>query len=73
MSDLDDLATEVVYLQEGRIRYNNSIEELKDITGENKLGKAMARMIRGLEQEKQEKPPPLSPLKGGSGGVRIKN
>ncbi|MFN3841186.1 MAG: ABC transporter ATP-binding protein [Cyclobacteriaceae bacterium] len=51
MSDLDDLATEVVYLQEGRIRYNNSIEELKDITGELKLGKAMAKMITSLEMK----------------------
>lgn len=49
MSDLDDLATEVMYLQEGLIRYNNSIAELKDITGEQRLGKAMAKMIRSLE------------------------
>jgi Cu-processing system ATP-binding protein len=48
MSDLDDLATEVVYLEEGNIRYANSIEELKDITSEQKLGKAIARMIKGL-------------------------
>lgn len=52
MSDLDDLATEVVYLQEGNIRYNNSIDELKDITSEQKLGKAIARFIKGLGQTK---------------------
>jgi len=52
MSDLDDLATEVVYLEEGKILYNNSIEELKDITGEVKLGKAMAKMITGLGSRK---------------------
>lgn len=62
MSDLDDLATEVVYLQEGKIRYNNSIEELKDITGEIKLGKAMAKMIRGLEHTH---PTPRGGTKGG--------
>lgn len=54
MSDLDDLATEVMYLQEGLIRYNNSIAELKDITGEQRLGKAMAKMIRGLENVKEK-------------------
>lgn len=53
MSDLDDLATEVLYLQEGLIRYNNSIAELKDITGEQRLGKAMAKMIRSLEKSGQ--------------------
>lgn len=52
MSDLDDLATEVVYLEEGKILYNNSIEVLKDITGEIKLGKAMAKMITGLGSRK---------------------
>ncbi|MCK6617780.1 MAG: ABC transporter ATP-binding protein [Cyclobacteriaceae bacterium] len=62
MSDLDDLATEVVYLQEGRIRYNNTIDELKDITGESKLGKAMAKMIRGLEHTHF---PPQGGTKGG--------
>lgn len=54
MSDLDDLATEVLYLQEGLIRYNNSIAELKDITGEQRLGKAMAKMIRSLENVKEK-------------------
>jgi Cu-processing system ATP-binding protein len=53
MSDLDDLATEVMYLQDGLIRYNNSIAELKDITGEQRLGKAMAKMIRSLEGSRQ--------------------
>jgi len=51
MSDLDDLATEVVYLQEGNIRYNNSIEELKDITGEQRLGKAIAQMITSFDKK----------------------
>jgi Cu-processing system ATP-binding protein len=54
MSDLDDLATEVVYLEEGKVRYNNSIGELKDITSEDRLGKAIAKMIGGLERKKKE-------------------
>ena len=53
MSDLDDLATEVLYLHEGLIRYNDTITELKDITGEQRLGKAMAKMIRSLEGSRQ--------------------
>ncbi|HRJ31806.1 MAG TPA: ABC transporter ATP-binding protein [Cyclobacteriaceae bacterium] len=51
MNDLDELATEVVYLHEGNVRYNNSIAELKDITGETRLGKAIAQMIRSLEKK----------------------
>ncbi|MBX2967481.1 MAG: ABC transporter ATP-binding protein [Cyclobacteriaceae bacterium] len=53
MSDLDELTTEVVYLQEGLTRYNDSIADLKDITGEQRLGKAMAKMIRSLENNRQ--------------------
>lgn len=52
MSDLDDIATDVVYLEEGNVRYNNSINELKDITGENRLGKAIAKMIGSLTNKK---------------------
>lgn len=54
MSDLDDLATEVVYLEDGKIHYNNSVEELKSRTGEERLGKAIAKMIRSLEREGSE-------------------
>jgi Cu-processing system ATP-binding protein len=53
MSDLDDLATEVLYLEEGSIRYENSIEALKDITGEDRLGKAIAKMIGSLGEKKR--------------------
>jgi Cu-processing system ATP-binding protein len=52
MSDLDDLATQVVYLEDGGIRYNSSVEALKDITGEDRLGKAIARMIGSLKDKK---------------------
>lgn len=53
MSDLDDLANEVVYLEEGNVRYKNSVEVLKDITGEDRLGKAIAKMISSLEKNKE--------------------
>ena len=45
MSDLDELTTDVIYMHEGDMPYNNSIDELKDITGEVRLGKAIARWI----------------------------
>ena len=50
MSDLDELTTEVVYMHEGSVQYDNSVEELKAITGEQKLGKAIARMMRSMER-----------------------
>jgi Cu-processing system ATP-binding protein len=46
LSDLDDLTTDIVYLYEGEVHYNNSIRALKDETEEKRLGKAIATMIR---------------------------
>lgn len=45
MSDLEELTSDVIYLNEGQIPFNNSIDDLMDITGESKLGKAIARLI----------------------------
>jgi len=51
MSDLEELAEKVIYLHEGSIRYNDSIQELKDSTGESRLGKAIAKFITGLQYD----------------------
>jgi len=46
MSDLDELSTHLVYLEEGRILYNDRIDLLKEETGEVKLGRAVATIMR---------------------------
>jgi len=45
LSDLDELATDVVYIFEGKIQYHDSLQDLKTQTGETRLGKAIANMI----------------------------
>jgi Cu-processing system ATP-binding protein len=45
MSDLDDLTTDLVYLFEGDLLYNDSIKQLKKETGEIRLGKAISCLI----------------------------
>ena len=45
LSDLDDLTTDMVYIYEGKVHYNNTIQALKEDTQEKKLGKAIATMI----------------------------
>jgi Cu-processing system ATP-binding protein len=45
LSDLDELSTDIVYLFEGKIHYHNTISNLKEETGEERLGKAMAAYI----------------------------
>ncbi len=53
MSDLDELSSDILYLEEGIVRYNNPIAQLKRETGEEKLGKAIASIMRkNLNQNK---------------------
>lgn len=49
LSDLDELATEMIYIFEGKIQYNNSIETLKHETNETKLNKAVTTLIKQKE------------------------
>jgi len=49
LNDLDEIATEMVYMFEGRVQYSNTIELLKAETKETKLNKAIATLIRQRE------------------------
>lgn len=46
LSDLEELVTDVVYLQDGKIIFNKSLPELVKITGEEKLSKAIAWFMK---------------------------
>ncbi|MGZ3880863.1 MAG: ABC transporter ATP-binding protein [Flavisolibacter sp.] len=51
LSDLEDLTTDVMYLQDGKIIFAKSMAELRAETGEEKLGKAIAWMMKhGLQK-----------------------
>jgi len=45
MSDLDELATDVLYLQDGCVQFYKSVVALKAETGENKLGRVIAQIM----------------------------
>ncbi len=45
LSELDDLVTQIVYMQDGNLIFHNSIEELKLHTSETKLSKAVAKLM----------------------------
>jgi Cu-processing system ATP-binding protein len=49
LSELDDLITEVFYMQEGKLLFHNKFSALKEETGEIKLSKAIAKIMS--EQE----------------------
>lgn len=49
LNDLDELASDIIYIYEGRLHYNNTIQALKEETNEKRLGRAIATFIRQKE------------------------
>jgi len=45
LSELDDLITQVIYMQDGNLIFHKSIETLRKDTGEDKLSKAIANVM----------------------------
>lgn len=50
LSDLDDLATDIMYLQDGKLQFFKSIDTLRKETGEPKLGRAIAKIMKSQLQ-----------------------
>ncbi len=48
LSDLDELVSQVIYMQDGKLRFHKDIEELRQDTGEEKLAKAIAKIMTGI-------------------------
>lgn len=46
LSELDDMVSQVVYMQEGRVKFYKPLNQLKEDTGEEKLSKAIARVMQ---------------------------
>lgn len=45
LSDLDELVTEVIYMQDGKLCFHKTIEDLRITTGEVKLANAIANVM----------------------------
>ena len=45
MSEVDEIADEVMYLFEGQVKFYRSLREIKMSTGEEKLGKALTKIL----------------------------
>jgi len=46
LSDLDDLVTQIIYLQDGNMLFHKSIAQLRSDTGEEKLSRAIANVMK---------------------------
>lgn len=47
LSDLEGIASQIIYLQDGKLVFFDSVEALQAQTGEHKLNKVVAKMMRG--------------------------
>ena len=45
LSELDDLITEVIYMQEGKLLFHKKLTDLKQETNEDKLSKAISKIM----------------------------
>ena len=45
LSELDDLITEVIYMQEGKLLFHKKLADLKEETNEDKLSKAISKIM----------------------------
>jgi Cu-processing system ATP-binding protein len=51
LSDLEELTTHILYLQDGKMVFYKSLPELQTETGEEKLAKAIACVMRNQQQK----------------------
>jgi Cu-processing system ATP-binding protein len=47
LSELDDLVSEIIYMQDGRLQFHKSLEQLREDTGQIKLAAAIAQVMKG--------------------------
>jgi Cu-processing system ATP-binding protein len=52
LSDLEELSTDVMYMHEGKLLFHKSMSELLQETGEDKLAKSIARIMK--DQQRNE-------------------
>jgi Cu-processing system ATP-binding protein len=46
LSELDDLVTEIIFMQEGNIHFHKKVDDLKAETNETKISKAIASILK---------------------------
>jgi Cu-processing system ATP-binding protein len=51
LSELDDLVTEIIFMQEGKVYFHKKVAELKASTKEDKISKAIAHILKNNGNE----------------------
>ena len=51
LSELDDLITQIIYMQEGTVHFHQTIDDLLQSTNEQKISKAIAKILKNKSNE----------------------
>ncbi|MDI5897090.1 ABC transporter ATP-binding protein [Flavobacterium yafengii] len=51
LSELDDLITQIIYMQDGTVHFHQSITDLLESTNEQKISKAIAKILKNKSNE----------------------
>lgn len=51
LSELDDMITHIIFMQDGKVHFHKTISDLLVSTGENKISKAIAKILKEKNHE----------------------
>lgn len=51
LSELDDMITQIIYMQDGKVHFHKTIADLLETTGEEKISKAIAKILKSKSNE----------------------
>ncbi|MBL7930497.1 MAG: ABC transporter ATP-binding protein, partial [Bacteroidia bacterium] len=51
LSELDDLISQIIFMQEGQVKFHKTIEDLRLATQEEKISKAIANVLKNQNHE----------------------
>lgn len=49
LSELDDLITEIIFMQDGEVHFHKKVEDLKSETNEDRISKAIAEILKSKQ------------------------
>ena len=51
LSELDDMITQIIFMQDGKVHFHKSIADLLEVTNEQKISKAIAKILKTQNNE----------------------
>lgn len=54
LNDLDEICNHVIYLLDGEVLFNKTIQDIKDLTGESKLNKMVVSLLQKNQHDEED-------------------